>query len=415
MFSGCSFLRVEGKRRMISRSILTAPVWLGLGLIVFAGCSKPEPPAPALPEQPVAPPPAAVAAPEIPDVDTVSEEQAKSNALFAEYRKQLQAGDLIQAHANLSALKNSLRGEILDDPFWTEKLPDADRLTLLVATLCSACADGACPDCLGHGACPTCEGSGLCTACKGTGGELKPCVTCLCATCGGTRVCAVCKGRRFSACSTCGGSGVGQTEKKFEPCPSCGGLGYKEGLKGPNGTGYRMKCIRCNGAKGVFSTIKHPCAACKGSGRQACGACRASGVCGACRGLGRKSDCPICHGQGRYLDPCPACNGAKTCSTCHGAKTCGACGGRGVCRECLGKNAVIRYRLPIDRGWLVDPAARLLRAGPDKPVAEPLTGTAAALTVKGRTVSADVPDRSLLWIAPPEELRQIRMIFKPGP
>jgi len=176
-----------------------------------------------------------------------------------------------------------------------------------------------------------------------------------------------------------------------------------------------MRCIRCNGAKGVFSTIKHPCTTCNGSGRQPCGACRASGVCSACQGLGRQANCPICHGQGRYLDPCPVCKGAKTCSACNGAKTCRACGGQGVCQECLGRNVAIRYRFPIDRGWLNDPSARILRFNVDKPIAEPLTGSTAALTLRGRAIKADVPDRSLLWISSVEELRQIRTIFKPLP
>jgi len=409
-----SFCTWQKCRRIAARLGVLMAVWGASGLFLFCGCSRPETGFPN-PDTSGATTTPAATAPDIPDVDRVTAEQEKATVMFAEYVKQLRAGDLIQASAHLAVLKSELSGENMDGPFWADNLPATSRLTLLVSTLCTACTDGACVTCHGNSLCPTCDGTGLCTACKGSGGEIRPCVQCVCKTCGGGRFCAACKGRRFIACAACAGSGVGQTEQKFEPCPSCGGLGYKEGLRGAGGIAARVKCIRCNGTKGVFSTINHPCPTCQGAGRQPCASCKASGVCAVCQGLGRQSDCSVCNGQGRYLDPCTVCNGAKNCVACNGAKLCRACDGQGVCRECQGRNVAIRYRLPIDRGWLKKPDARLLLAGPDKPIAEPLADTTAVRTVKGRTVSVTVPNGSLLWISPIEDLRQIRAIFKPAP
>lgn len=400
---GCRPLRVA--------RIFAGGVVLSLALALGAGCSKSEQ-APLLPVAPAekARTPAAA---DIPAVAPVTDPEVKNASLFREYVKQLRGGDLIMASANLATIKSHLRGEDLSDPFWESCLPSEHRVILLIGSICGSCADGSCRICKGNGVCTVCAGTGLCKACQGRGGEWKPCLRCVCPTCQGTRYCPTCKGRHYVPCPTCGGSGNGRSEKKFEPCPSCGGKGYKDGLKGPNGSAFQLKCIRCNGTRGVYTTITETCPACQGSGRQTCGACKGSGVCPTCRGTGRQLNCPVCGGQGRFLDPCPDCKGAKVCPGCSGAKTCRTCNGQGTCRDCLGRNLIIRYRLPVDRRWLVKPDARLFRPGADGVAALPLEGPEASVNVNGRMLTADVPPESLLWISSPEELRLVRDLFVP--
>lgn len=391
----------------------TVGIVCALGLMLLVGCSEPKPPPPE-PAAPVAAAPAE-AVPAVAESEPEVLPQTREAVFFAEYAKQLRAGDLIQSFAHLTALKGALRGDNLDDPFWIENLPEESRLTLLVATLCVTCSDGACQQCQGKTLCPDCSGTGLCAACKGIGGDRKICTRCTCKSCGGNRHCITCKGRRFVACSTCGGSGIGRIEKKFEPCPSCGGSGYQDGLKKAGGTASRLRCIRCNGTKGVMNTVKHPCPTCGGSGRQPCTACRATGACPTCQGLGRDANCPICQGVGYYLEPCPACKGQKVCPACNGNKVCSLCHGQGTCRDCLGRNLVVRYRMPIDRRWLLRPDIRLIRPEMDRLVWETPTHATVSATIKGRTVSTDLPEASVIWISSVEELRRIREIFAVDP
>lgn len=387
---------------------------LALGLMGLAGCSKPPEPVQApVPAKPVVQAP--VAPLEIPEIQIPTESESKNQALLKEYINQLRAGDLIQASANLSTLKSHIKGENLDDPFWVKNLPPESRRLLLIGALCSFCPDGACPVCKGVGRCLTCEGTGLCKACKGRGGEWQACQKCICPACHGNRACPDCRGRRYLACPACNGTGTGHEEKKFEPCTSCGGRGYKDGLKGPNGTSSRLKCLRCNGARGTYTTIRVPCATCGGSGQKNCATCRATGVCPSCRGIGRLSTCSVCGGQGRFLDPCPICKGAKVCQTCQGSKNCQACKGQGVCHDCLGRNLVIRYRFPIDQRWLAQPEARVFHPDLDKLVVEPLPGTTISMTINNRKVTAEVPADALLWASASQDLRRIRELFKPEP
>lgn len=396
----------------INQSLCT----IGLaGMLSLMGCSKPAPPpvqAPATTNAMVEQPPAAI---DIPDVILPTEPEAKNLSLFNDYVGLLRAGDLMQASAALSTLKSRLKGEDLGDPFWQENLPSSHRVMLLIGALCTACTDGACQACKGHHVCQTCQGSGLCTLCKGRGGEWLMCQKCICPACRGSRACSTCQGRQTLACPACKGSGIGSEEKKFEPCPSCGGRGYKDGFKGPNGTMSRFKCLKCNGAMGTYATLHVPCAACHGTGRKNCDACRGTGACTACRGLGRLPTCAVCAGQGRYLNPCSACKGAKVCQTCSGSKLCQTCQGQGTCRECLGHNLVVRYRFPIDRRWLAQPEARVFQPGPDGLLTSLLSGTTATLSINGRAVSADVPANSLLWASAPEDLRRIQLLFTTDP
>lgn len=382
---------------------------LVFGLFLFTGCSKPA--------EPVVTPSVEKTEPMTAQADPQEdllplETENKTASIYREYVKQLKAGALIQASANLSTLKSQLQGEGLSDSFWKEQLPDEHRLLLLVGALCSSCTDGSCASCKGRRNCPTCAGSGLCKSCEGKGGEWLACTACICKTCGGARFCQECKGRRFITCSSCNGSGNGREEQKFEVCFSCGGRGYKDGLKGPNGTS-RLKCLRCNGSRGVFTTVRNPCATCDGNGRKNCAACNGSGACAACRGLGRNEDCSICSGQGRYLDPCKICAGDKKCLDCAGSTLCKTCKGRGSCVDCNGRSLVIRYRMPIDRRWLVMPDAKVLQPGPEGLARVPLTGTAASFQLNGRTVSADVPSGSVLWASSPEDLEKITALFIP--
>jgi hypothetical protein len=126
-------------------------------------------------------------------------------------------------------------------------------------------------------------------------------------------------------------------------------------------------------------------------------------------------NCPVCAGQGRYLDPCTACKGAKACPACLGTKLCQTCKGQGTCRECQGHNLVVRHRFPIDRRWLAQPEARLFHPDLGGLLSEPLPGTPATLTINGRPVSADVPAGTILWASAPEDLQRIREIFLPVP
>ncbi len=378
-----------------------------LSLFLFAGCSKPQQPVQAPVQQEVKP----AAGADAPDEMLSLEPDDKTGDLFNEYVRQLKAGDLIQASANLAILKSQIHGEDLNDPFWIDHLPPESRVTLLIGALCTNCSDGSCPTCKGRKACQTCLGNGLCKGCEGRGGEWIACQQCVCKTCSGSRFCMECKGRRFLTCSTCSGTGNGREEQKFEPCPSCGGRGYKEGLKGPNNTQNKVRCIRCNGSKGIYTTARFPCASCDGNGRKNCGTCRATGVCPVCRGVGRTADCSVCAGQGRYLDPCEVCQGNKACPDCSGSKLCQACQGRGACKECQGKNLVIRYRMPIDKRWLVFPLARAIRPSSESLVQEPVTGSTATFVIESRSVAADIPEGSILWASTPQDLRRISGLF----
>jgi hypothetical protein len=382
---------------------------LALGLFLVSGCSKPA--------EPVVTPSAEKTEPMPAKVETAEEllpleTEDKTVSLYREYVKQLKAGDLIQASANLSTLNSQLKGDDLSDPFWKDQIPEDHRLILMVGALCSSCTDGSCATCKGRRSCPTCAGTGLCKSCEGKGGEWLACQSCICKACGGARFCQECRGRRVVNCPTCNGSGNGREEQRFEACSSCGGRGYKDGLKGPNGTS-KIKCLRCNGSKGVYTTIHSPCPACDGSGRKNCSACNGTGACAACRGLGRTGDCQICSGQGRYLNPCKVCGGGKKCLDCDGTTLCKTCKGRGSCVDCNGRNLVIRYRMPIDRRWLVQPDARIIQPGPEGLVKIPLTGTAATLQLNGRTITADVSAGNLLWASSPEDLGQISGLFIP--
>jgi hypothetical protein len=383
---------------------------LALGLsVLLGGCSKPVAPVQAPAAQPAVQP----AGVDTPEEILALEPDDKTGDLFTEYVHQLKAGDLIQASANLATLKGQLRGEDLTDPFWAERLPVEHRVTLLVGALCTTCTDGTCQTCKGRRACQVCSGSGLCKTCQGRGGDWIACQQCICKACSGARICPECKGRRTTICTVCNGSGNGKDEQKFESCPSCGGRGYKDGLRGPNNAQNRVKCLRCNGTKGTYITIRTTCAACDGTGRKSCGVCHGTGACPTCRGLGRTAECSLCGGQGRYLDPCEVCHGKKVCPECSGSKLCQDCKGQGVCQDCLGKNLVIRYRMPIDKRWLAAPLARVLRPGQDSPVQETVTGTTAAFILNNRNVTADVPEGSLLWASEPQDLRRISGLFLP--
>lgn len=394
----------------ILRKLTSSGHLLGLaaGLFFLCGCSRQAEPVKASSVQQ-----AAVQVPSNAGATAVFslEPSDKTGALFDEYVRQLKAGDLIQASANLATLKGQLRGEDMSDPFWAEHLPAEHRVLLLIGALCTNCSDGSCPTCKGRLACQTCAGTGLCKACEGQGGDWIACVQCICKTCQGARFCMECKGHRFLLCPACNGTGNGREELKFEPCPSCGGRGYKDGLRGPNNTQSRVKCLRCNGAKGVYNTVRYPCASCDGSGRKNCGTCHGSGACPGCRGMGRTADCPTCHGQGRYLNPCPTCHGRKTCTECAGSKRCRACEGRGTCSECLGKNLVIRYRMPIDKRWLLFPDARAVRPYNDELIREPVTGSATSFSLEGKAVTAEVPAGALLWASASQDLRRLSGLF----
>ncbi|MFO7535930.1 MAG: hypothetical protein R6X19_09680 [Kiritimatiellia bacterium] len=343
------------------------------------------------------------------------EQVAKNNAIFKEYVRQLKAGDLIQAQANLATLKSHLKGENLDDPFWNERIPAEFRKILQVGALCSSCLDGSCAYCKGKGDCPACLGKGLCKSCEGRGGTPRVCTKCVCPTCSGTRLCTACKGRRFVTCSTCNGSGTGREERKFEPCRSCRGLGWKEGLKAAGGVVTKLRCLLCGGTKGVYNTVRFPCAVCDGEGRRNCANCQGLGVCPSCKGLGRRGDCLICKGRGRFLEPCIDCKGTRQCVECAGTKLCKRCKGRHTCSACAARNLLIRYNIPIDQRWLVQPEAKLIRLETEELSYETPAGAPLTFQFRGRTLSAELEEGRLLWVSAPENFRRIRDLFTPEP
>lgn len=382
-------------------------ILLALPVFLFGtGCSKAPAPAPAAPAAPVV-----QQGPDAPLEILTVETDDKTSILFLEYVRQLKAGDLIQASANLSSLKSQLRGEDLNDPFWNDRLPPEHRIMLLIGALCTTCTDGDCPECKGRKICQSCQGNGQCKDCHGEGGAWHACQQCVCKACAGNRACPECKGRRSVACPACGGSGNGKDEYRFDPCPSCGGKGYKDGLKGANGSAAKVKCLRCNGTRGVTVTVRTSCPACEGSGRKTCTLCRGTGACPTCRGMGRASDCTICGGQGRFLDPCKTCLGRKVCVECGGSKACKSCGGQGSCKDCVGKNLIVRHRMPVDRRWLLHPIARVMRPDRDSLVEESPTNHVAVFILEGRNVTAEAPEGSLLWASSPQDLRRISELF----
>lgn len=383
-------------------------------LLIVSGCSRQEGPNLKLPEprKPVAKAPAKV---EAPVVTPIMEQDSKNGAIFNEYVRQLKAGDLIQAQANLATLKSHLKGENLDDPFWNERLPVETRRTLLIGALCSACTDGTCSYCKGKGDCPVCLGNGLCKKCEGRGGDVRICNKCICPACSGTRLCTDCKGHRYVTCTTCNGSGIGREERKFEPCHSCRGRGWKEGLRGAGGSITKVTCLVCGGSKGSYTTERTPCAACDGTGRKNCVKCQGSGSCPTCKGLGRRSDCLICKGQGRYLEPCPECKGTKVCQDCSGTKLCKVCKGRRGCVECLGRNLIVRYRMPIDQRWLLKPEAKIIRMETLGLSYETPSESLLTFQFNGRDVSAEVEEGNILWVSAPENFRRLREVFLTEP
>jgi|GEM_PF-3459389 len=385
-----------------------------LMMAVLAGCSKSSPPN--KPPESSASSTSAVAEAPLPTPSlsdsALSDVETRANVYFQDYLRHLRQGDLIQADATLRVLNGLLGEGERAKTLWETMIPSEFRRTLHVAVVCTTCTDGTCPSCHGNGLCTNCSGTGLCPACKGTGGEWKTCLSCLCPTCRGAKVCMECRGRGTVPCSSCKGSGEGPAEQRFEPCPSCKGLGYKEGLLRGDGTRDRYTCLLCKGAKGTTITIRPACQTCGGTGRVPCGRCGGTGRCPTCKGTGRQLPCPICQGKGRYFEPCSVCKGEKVCDLCHGTRRCPVCGGHGRCPECRGRNAVIRYRLPVDQRWLSDPSALLTVSDREgirriREPRDPLTET-----IGGRAVTLEAPNGTLLWLSTTEGLGRIREWFK---
>ncbi|HAK96851.1 MAG TPA: hypothetical protein DCM87_18140 [Planctomycetes bacterium] len=136
-------------------------------------------------------------------------------------------------------------------------------------------ADGAAEVVVVEQTCGVCGGKGNvdCPECD-TGKVRGPCPRC---SGSGKERCTTCKGTKGSPCTFCRGTGSVRQyrlsgEQWYGPCERCGGRG-RTTCGGCNGKGEHT-CLGCKGSGKVWV----PCAACKGTRRLPCPACKKAPV-----------------------------------------------------------------------------------------------------------------------------------------